>query len=71
MSLTQSCDACGESIAYEYATGDRSGLCWREDCRRRREERARRFRLTAPPEPHPRDHRTAPGIIAERLRDIR
>lgn len=41
MTLAMSCDSCGQSIAYEYGTGDRSGLCWREACRRARAERAR------------------------------
>lgn len=41
MTLTQTCEACGESRAFEDATGDRSGLCAREGCRQRRAERAR------------------------------
>jgi hypothetical protein len=46
VTLTQSCEACGDSIAYEYAVGDRSGLCWREACRARRSQArtVRRYR---------------------------
>lgn len=42
MNLTMECAECGESIAFEYGVGDRSGVCWREACIRRRKERAER-----------------------------
>jgi len=43
MTLTQTCHACGKSRAYEYAIGDRSDLCWREACKKRRETRAAEY----------------------------
>lgn len=43
MTLTQTCHACGESRAYEYAMGDRSDLCWREACQKRRAARAAEY----------------------------
>ena len=40
MTLTMSCHACGQDRSYEYAMGDRSDLCWREACKKKREARA-------------------------------
>lgn len=44
MTLTQTCQHCGESRAYEDAMGDHSAYCWREDCRRSRQAQAERYR---------------------------
>jgi hypothetical protein len=44
MTLEMHCEHCGKSRAYEYAMGDRSGLCWREACAKSRQLQAERYR---------------------------